>query len=106
MVGWCSCFSSAENAYFEAIYLEYGSMDRNETKAIGKFMQTSTKFMVIMFTSRRSVMTYWRHEVSPLLSFLIIIFVPPTFMDGFRKTASQIAMKVRVYIYNYISEIR
>ena len=39
-------------------------------------------------------------------SLVIFIFVPPTLMHGFRKTASQIAMKVRVYIYNYISEIR
>jgi hypothetical protein len=70
-------------------------------------MQKSNNFMWIMFTSRRSVMTYLRHEVSPLLSFLIIfIYVPPTLMHGFRKTASQIAMKVRVYNYNYISEIR
>jgi hypothetical protein len=112
MVGWCSCYSSAENAYFEALYLTNGSMDRNETKAIGKFMQKAINFMWIMFTSRGSVMTYWRDEVSPFWSFLIIIIiiiiiiiVPPINMDGCRKTASQIAMKFRVYIYNYNSDV-
>ena len=34
---------------------------------------------------------------------LVILVFPPTFDGGYRKTASQIAMKLRVYITNPIS---
>jgi len=46
-------------------------MYRHGSCTIKKFMQKSTTFVCITFTSRHSFMAYWRHGVSPFLSFFL-----------------------------------